>query len=167
MEAAVKTRIHMVARILTLLGAAVASGASAGCSAPAPLGVTPLVALDCATPGATLNVIFYESDPNLGGYFYINNTALCVTARQEPDGSYALAVAQCFYPAYELDELYAPLLDGSVVSHINGQCVDVQSGEPTGNQTIVLRACNGGAGQKWRPDLGHIVNGWGACIGTC
>jgi hypothetical protein len=157
----------MPARALALAGAAVAA-ASAGCTAPAPLGVTPLVALDCATPGATLNVIFYTADPNTGGYFYIDKTALCVTARQQGDGSYALAVAQCFYPAHEPDELFAPLLDGSVVSHINGQCVDVQSGKPTGNQTVVLRACDGGAGQRWRPDDGgHIVNGWGACMGTC
>lgn len=157
----------MSVRALALAGVAVAA-ASAGCTAPAPLGLTPLVALDCATPGATLNVVFYNSDPNTGGYFYINNTALCVTARQQGDGSYALAVAQCFYPAYEPDELYAPLLDGSVVSHINGQCVDVQSGKPTGNQTVVLRACNSGVGQRWRPDdRGFIVNGWGACMGTC
>jgi hypothetical protein len=157
----------MAARALLLAGAVVAA-ASAGCSAPAPLGVTPLVALDCATPGATLNLYLYESDPNKGGYFIFNNTALCVTARQQPDGSYALKVAQCFYPAYELDELFAPLLDGAFVSHINGQCVDVQSGEPTGNQTLTLHACNGGAGQRWRrDDQGHIVNGWGACMGTC
>lgn len=156
---------EMLLSILALC-ATFCAAASAGCTAPPPLGVTPLIALDCATPGATLNFVYYPVDANLGGYFYLNNTALCVTARQQADGSYALAVAQCFYPAYEMDELFTPLLDSTWVSHINGQCVDVQ--QPGVNQSIVLHACDDSQAQQWRPDSqGHIVNGNGACMGTC
>lgn len=162
-ESLLQVSVKMLRAAVVL--AAVHAAATAGCDAPAPLGVTPLVSLGCATPGASLNFLYDDVDPNTGGYFTLNNTALCITARQQSDGSFALAVAQCFYPQGSADELYAPLPDGTWVSHTNGLCVDTEQGA---NQSIGLHACTAGPGQQWRLDeQGRLINGWGFCAGTC
>ena len=127
--------------------------ASASASACSPPGVgTPVQSLDCATSGATLQFAFNLTNKYSGqGTVNVAGSGLClaVLGTIPDDGAPAIAMDVCKPTAREQN--FAFMLSGTVVSALNGQCWDLESGNKAPNERLEVsgsRRVEGGSGSR-------------------
>ena len=110
--------------------------AFAACSPPS-AGAS-LQSLDCATPGATFMFAFTQTNAYTGaGQYSVPGTQLCaaVSGTIPSDGSPAIQLQPCPAKAgADAAYIFTPMLDGSMVSNVNGWCLDLVSGVQAPNE---------------------------------
>ena len=103
------------------------------------------------------------------GSFAVTGTPLClaVSGTIPSDGMPAIALQPC---AAVAEQRFAFMLDGTIISGSNGNCLDLVSGNNAPNEALELFGCSAAANQVFTFDnkTGLLTDAaWGYCIGTC
>ena len=126
-----------------------AAAAAAGCVPPSVN--SNVMSMDCATAGASLAVTFTKTNVYTGlGYIALTGSSgLCFAANGvvPDDGFPAIGLAPCDKTGATPAQLFAQLLDGTVLSGLTGQCLDLESGVKAPNERLELYSCSGNANQ--------------------
>ena len=129
-----------MARSLLLLATAVASAVaveSLAACAPPSIGQS-VQSLVCTTAGANLRFNFTRTNVYSGqGQIFIPNTEFCLAVQGviASDGAPAVQLGRCPMTAgTDPTMLFTPMVDGSIVSATNGQCLDLVSGVQAPNE---------------------------------
>ena len=154
--------------------AASASLRSGACATPT-VG-TPVQSLVCNTPGASVAVNFTQTPNPYTGLGWVSvlgtNPALCfaVSGTIPDDGAPAIALQPCDATGKTPAQLFTFLPDGRVVSGLNGQCLDLESGNKAPNERAELFGCSGNDNQlfAWNKTTMQFTDSvWGYCLGAC
>jgi hypothetical protein len=125
------------------LGAAAA--AAANCVPPSVS--SNVISMDCATPGASLTVSFTQTNvfTGLGVIALTGSSGLCfaVSGVIPDDGAPAIGLAPCDKSGATPAQLFSQLLDGTVLSGLTGQCLDLESGVKAPSERLELFGCSG------------------------
>lgn len=164
-------------RAVALTLAAAASGANLRAASGACVPPNPgqsVVSLDCGTAGATTAATFTTVNNFTGlGYFAVTGTspALCFTVSGvvPDDGAPAIALQYCDKTGGNAAQLFTFMLDGSIVSGLNGECLDLESGVKAPNERLELFSCSSGApNQTFNMTASGLLDAvWGYCVGVC
>jgi len=144
----VQPRNTTMVKLALALGVAVTSAAS--CVAPSTS--SQVISLDCATAGAAIAVSFTKTNVYTGlGYIALAGTSpsLCFAAAGtiSSDGEPAIGLAPCDKSGGTPAQLFTQLLDGTVLSGLTGECLDLVSGVQAPNERLELFGCSGAANQ--------------------
>lgn len=165
----------MLRTIVSLACGALATAAglrSGACTAPN--AGQSVVSVDCNTAGATTALTFTKVNPYNGlGYLTVGGTnpSLCfaVSGTIPDDGAPAVALEVCDKTGGTPAQLFTWMLDSTVVSGLNGLCLDLETGVKAPNERLELFGCSGNANQQFNlTSAGTVVDAqWGYCLGVC
>lgn len=162
----------MKALLVSMLvgSAAAANLRSSACAAP--VAGSSIQSLVCSTAGASITWRWNATNiyAGLGTFTNLANPTQCmaVAGTIAADGAPAVVLQPC--NAKDAAQQWSFMLDGTLISGLTAQCLDLEGGNEAPNQLAELWSCSGNANQvfTFNASTGTLTDSqWDFCLGIC